>query len=58
MYSDLADYDFTLGAELPRFKNKHPILEIDLQEDNQDENEEILPIFICPSEGKEAESGK
>lgn len=58
MYSDLVDYDFSPGAELPRFKNKHPILEIDLQEDNPDENDEILPIFIRPNEGKEAESGK
>ena len=58
MYSDLADYDFSPGAELPRFKNKHAILEIDLQEDNPDEDQEIIPIFICPSEGNEAESGK
>lgn len=58
MYSDLTDYDFSPGAELPRFKEKHPILEIDLQEDNLDEDKEIIPIFIRPSEGKETESGK
>ena len=56
MYSDLADYEFAPSAKLPRFKEKHPILEIDLQEDD-DDDEEIFPIFICPSESSEAESG-
>ena len=46
MYSDLADYDFSPGAKLPRFKEKHPIIEIDLQDDNYEEEEGILPIFI------------
>ena len=56
MYPDLADYEFAPGVKLPRFKEKHPILEIDIQED--DDDEEIFPIFICPSESTEAESGK
>lgn len=56
MYSDLADYDFSPGTELPRFQKKHPILEIDLREDN--EEDEIIPIFICPSEDTEIQSPK